>query len=255
MRSTSLILCAIFILFGCGSDETPAPVEEMPNYFPDAIGSRWIYRNSDGSQWTREVSGETNIEGKDYRIFKDTLPLAGTDLDFLNSTYYRVTPNAVIFTVSQQVTDYLQTELPKAVQDEFAGLELTVAVEPFAHPELVFFQIPLVPNFQWDALNIKVSGNIILQNLVLLQIPFEAHIRVKAEAVVESPLETPAGNFEKAYRIEYQTEITHTLFSTDETIQGQQTLWFTPHVGIVKIEDKHGLKELIEYSLTQAIQE
>ena len=247
MRPTFLILCAIFVLCGCGSDETPAPVEETPNYFPDAIGSRWIYRNSDGSQWTREVSGEANIEGKGYRIFKDTSPLAGTDLDFLNSTYYRVTPNAVMFTVSQQVTDYLQRELPKAAQDEFAGLELTVAVEPFAHPELVFLQIPLIPNFQWDALNIKVSGNIILQNLVLLQIPFEAHIHVEAEVVAESPLETPAGNFEKAYRIEYQTEITHTLFSTDETIQGQQTIWFAPHVGVVKVENPDDVTELIKY--------
>lgn len=224
-------------------------MEEMPNYFPDAIGSRWIYRNSDGSQWTREVGGEVNIEGKDYRVFEDTPPIAGTDLDFLNSTYYRVTPNAVMYTVGQQVTDYLHTELPKAAQDEFAGLELAVAIEPFAHPELVVFQIPLVPNFQWDALNIKVNGNIILQNLVLLQIPFEAHIHVKAEVVAESPLETPAGNFEKAYRIEYQTEVTHTLFSTDETIQGQQTIWFTPHVGIVESKNEHGTTELIEYTL------
>ncbi len=248
MRPTSLILCAIFVLFGCGSDETPAPVKEMPNYFPDAIGSRWIYRNSDGSQWTREVGGEANIEGKDYRIFRDTPPLAEGELDFLNSTYYRVTPNSVIYTVSEKVTDYLQTELPKAVQDEFAGLELTVVVEPFTHPELIFLQIPLVPNFQWNALNIKVNGNIILQNLVLLQIPFEAHISVKAEVVAEVPLETPAGNFEKTYQIEYQTEITHTLFSEDETIQGNQTLWFAPHVGIVKSEDEHSVTELIEYS-------
>ena len=255
MRPTSLILCAIFALFGCGSDETPEPIEQMPSYFPDAIGSRWIYRNSDGSQWTREVSGEANIEGKDYRIFKDTPPIAEAELGFLYSTYYRVTPNAVMFTVSEKVTDYLQTELPKAVQDEFAGLELTVAVEPFAHPELVFFQIPLIPNFQWNALNIKVSGNIILQNLVLLQIPFEAHISVKAKVVSESPLETSIGKFEKTYRIEYQTEITHTLFSTDETIQGKQTLWFAPHVGVVKTEDEDGVTELAEYTLTRTTQE
>ena len=248
MRPTFLISCAILILFGCGSDETPTPMEEMPNYFPDAVGSQWIYRSSDGSQWTREVRGEANIEGKDYRIFKDTPPVAGADLDFLSSAYYRVTPDAVMFTVSEKVRDYLQRELPKAVQDEFAGLELTVAIEPFAHPELVFFQIPLVPNFQWDALNIKVSGNIVLQNLLLLQIPFEAHIHVKAEVVSESPLVTPAGNFEKTYRIEYHTEITHTLFSTDETIQGKQTIWFAPHVGIVKVENPGDVTELIEYS-------
>ena len=247
MRPTFLILCAFFVLCGCGSDETLAPIEQMPNYFPDAIGSRWIYRNSDGSQWASEVSGEANIEGKDYRVFKDTPPIAATELNFLYSTYYRVTPNAVMFTVSEKVTDYLQTELPKAVQDEFAGLELTVAIEPFTHPELVFFHVPLVPNSQWDALNIKVSGNVILQNLVLLQIPFEAHIHVKAKVVSEGPLETPAGKFEKTYRIEYQTEITHTLFSTVETIQGQQTVWFVPHVGIVKVENADDVTELTKY--------
>lgn len=249
MRSTFLILCAIFLLFGCGSDETPTPMEQMPDYFPNTVGSRWIYKNSDGSQWTREVSGEANIEGKDYQVFEDTPPIAEADLDFLNSTYYRVTSNQVMFMMSEKVTDYVQTEIPKAAQDEFAGLELTVATEPFAHPELVFFQIPLVPNFQWDALNITVSGNIVLQNLVLLQIPFEAHIHVKAEVVAEIPLETPAGSFEKTYRIEYHTEITHTLFSTDETIQGEQTIWFAPHVGIVKVENPGDVTELIEYTL------
>lgn len=255
MRSTSLILCTIFILFGCGSDETSAPIEQKPNYFPDAIGSRWVYRNADGFQWRREISGETDIDGKNYRIFKDTLPIRESEFDFLTSIYYQITPNQVSLIVGEKIDHFVQTELPKAAQDEFAGLELTAVVEPITYPELVFFQIPLVPNFQWDALNIKVNGNIILQNLVLLQIPFEVKISVKAEVTDESSLITPAGNFEKTYRIEYQTEVTHTLFSADETIQGKQTLWFAPHVGIVKTENELGATELIEYSLARRVEE
>ena len=50
MRLTSLILCAIFILFGCSSDETSAPIESKPNYFRDMVESRWVYWNSDGIQ-------------------------------------------------------------------------------------------------------------------------------------------------------------------------------------------------------------
>ena len=252
MRLTSLILCAIFILFGCGSDETSAPIEQKPNYFPDAVGNRWVYQDSEGLQWTREVSGETNIDTKNYWIFSDTPPIREPILDSLNSTYYRATPNQVLSIVGDKIEHYVKTEIPKAAQDEFAGLELMAVVEPIAYPELVFFQIPLVPNFQWDALNIKVNGNIILQNLVLLQIPFEVQISVKAEVVSESPLATPAGNFEATYRIEYLTEITHTLFSADETIQQKQTLWFAPHVGIVKVENEHGVTELIAYTLAPA---
>ena len=243
------------MLFGCGSEETPAPTEQPPNYFPDAIGTEWVYSEADGHHWTREVSGETDIDGKPYRVFTDTPRLTETFPDFLYSTYFRTTPNAVVFTVSEQITDYLEAELPKAVQDDFAGLELTVVLDPFAHPELVFFQTPLGPALQWDALNIKVNGNIVLQDLALLQIPFEAHITVKAEVVAESPLETPAGNFEKTYRIDYQTDVTHTLFSRVETIQLQQTLWFAPHVGIVKFGNGHDVTELIAYSFQGTTEE
>ena len=132
------------------------------------------------------------LREKTIRIFEDTPPITGTELDFLNSTYYRATlERGYAHGRVRRCPITFKPNYPKAVQDEFAGLELAVAVEPFAHPELVFFQIPLVPNFQWDALNIKVNGNIILQNLVLLQIPFEAHISVKGEVVAESPLGHP----------------------------------------------------------------
>ena len=246
---TSLMLCGIFTLFGCGSDETPTPIEPKPNYFPDAVGSRWIYRSSGGLQWTREVSGKTEFEGKEYQIFTDIPPIKTTEFDFLKSIYHRGTPNQVLSVVGEKVDHFTQTELPKTVQDEFAGLELTAVVAPISYPELVLLQTPLIPNLQWEAFNIKVDGNIILQNLALLQIPFEVHISVKAEVVAESSLETSAGNFAQAYQIEYETEITRTLFSGDETITHHLTVWFIPHVGIVKTENEHGTTELIEYTL------
>ena len=71
----------------------------------------------------------------------------------------------------------------------------------------------------------------------------------KGEIVAVDSLETPAGNFEETYQIEYQTEITQTLFSEAETREQRQTVWFAPHVGIVKIEDERGVTELIAYTL------
>jgi hypothetical protein len=250
-----LTFCSILLLLGCGSDETSPPIEEMPNYFPDAIGSRWVYLNSAGTQGTLEVSGETNIEGKNYRILKTTPSTDETEFDLLKPIYYRVTQNEVFFVVGGKIDRYVQNKLPASVQDEFAGLELTVVVDSISNSELTYLQFPLIPNAQWEALNVKISGNIILQNLLLLQFPFEVVMRVTGEVVAENPLETPAGRFEEVYQIEYQTEITQTLLSKSETIQHRQTIWFTPYVGIVKSEAEGSVSELIEYSLAGTTKE
>ncbi len=256
MHLILLAFCSILFLFGCGSDEEPTPIEEeMPNYFPDAIGSRWVYLNSDGTQSTTEVNGKINIYGKIYRTSKNTPPPDDADLALLEPIYYRVTQNQVFVLVSGEIDQYVENELPAAVQDEFAGLELTVAAESISISELTYLQFPLTPNTQWEALNFKVNGNIILQNLALLQFPFEVVMRVTAEVVAEGPIETPAGHFEEVYQIEYRTEITQTLLSTSETIQDSQMLWFAPHVGIVKSESEDGGSELISYSLTGTTKE
>ena len=249
MRLASLTLCAIFILCGCGSDETSAPIEDKPNYFPNAVGSRWIYQSTDGLQWIQLIGGETNIDGKNYQVLDYVPPTPNTDFDYLKPDAFHVEQNRILFAIGEKIDRYVQTELPKAAQDELAGLELTVAVEPISHTELTFLQVPLTLNAQWDAFNVKINGSIVPQNLTLLQIPVEVLMSIKAAVVAESPLETPAGNFEKTYQIEYQTEITHTLFSEVETTQLNQTIWFVPHVGIVKVEDEHGVTELIAYTL------
>ena len=127
-------------------------------------------------------------------------------------------------------------------------MELDIALESIAHPDFVFCQFPLSPNIEWDAFNTKVNGSLVLQNLVLLQIPLEAQVSIKGRVVSESPIKTPAGNFDSAFQIEYEMELTHTLFPEAEALQQHQTVWFAPHVGIVKIEDENGVAELISYA-------
>lgn len=256
MRLTSLILCSIFVLFGCGSDETSAPVaQQMPNYFPDAVGSRWVYRNPDGSEWSRAVTDGNSIQGEDFQVFTYAPPVTATELDSLKPDVFRVTDNQVLFVIGEKIDRYIQNVLPSWVADEFAGLELDITVEPITHPEFVFFHLPLTPYLQWEVFHTNVKGSIVLQNLVLLQFPFEVQMRVKGGVVAVSPLETPAGSFEATYQIEYKTEITQTLFSEAETMQQRETVWFAPHVGIVKIEDESGVTELIAYTFPETIEE
>ena len=250
MRLISLILCAIFVLSGCGADEMPTPIEEQtpPNYFPDAVGSNWVYQNADGYEWTREITDGYSTEETDYQRFTYTPLDAEDELDYLKPNAFRVAQNRVFFLIGEKVDRYIQDDLPTLVQDEFAGLDIDVAIEPTLHPEFVLLELPLSLNTEWSAFRTKVNGSLILQNLVLLQLPFEAHVSIKGRVVAESPLETPAGSFEQTYQIEYEIEFTHTLFPEVEVVRQRQTVWFAPHVGIVKIEDVRGVTELVSYT-------
>lgn len=239
-----LTLCSIVILSACGSDEIPEPAETKPNYFPDAVGSRWDYRNVDGSEWTREIT-----DGNDSQAFTYIPLVPEAEIDFLKPTFFRVAENKIFFGVTEKIDRYIQIELLTLVKDDFEGLEVDVALEPISSPELLFFQIPLTSDSQWEALNLKVNGNITLQNLTLLQIPFEVHFIIRGEVISEGAIETFAGRFENTYQLKYRTEIVQTVLSHEELTVRDQTIWFVPHVGIVKIEDGSGVTELIEHKL------
>ena len=246
MRLSLLIFCYIVILAACGSDEIHEPTKIKPNYFPDAVGSRWVYRNADGSEWTREISGGNDSQGGDYKIFTYTPPVSETAIDFLKPTTFSVTQHQIFFDIHKKIARYIQTELPNAVQNEFAGLDVKVTAEPISYQKLIFLQVPLTSNSQWDALNVKVNGNITLQNLTLLQIPFEVHFIIKGEVIREGSIDTPAGRFENTFEVKYNTKIVQTVFSNETSTVRDQIIWFVPHVGIVKIKNERGVTELIE---------
>ena len=240
----------MLLLYSCGSDETAPPdMEGMPNYFPDAVGNRWVYQNPDGTQWTQEITNEQGPQEQVHKVFGYLPPLAETDVDYLKPEQCRVTQNEVFFGVGEKIDRYIQNELPKIVQNEFVGLKLEIAVDPITPPELVFLRKPLSSNLQWDALNVEHTGQIFLQNLGLLHIPFEVQVSVKGTVVAEEPLEIPAGTFENTYQLEYQTEIAHLVFEKTEITVRHQTVWFAPHVGIVKMKDERGVTTLIDYTV------
>jgi hypothetical protein len=249
MRLSLLIFCCIVILAACGSDEIPEPTETKPNYFPDAVGSRWVYRNADGSEWTREITDGHSTQGEDYQTFTYTPPVSEVEIDFLKPTSFRVAQNQIFFSVTEKMDRYIQTDFLTSVKDEFEGLEVNVTFEPIPLSELHFIQIPLTSNSQWDALNVKVNGSITPQNLTLLQFPFVVHFNIKGEVISQDTIETPVGRFENTFQLKYKPEIVQTVLSNEETTMRDQTIWFVPHVGIVKTEDEHGVTELIEYVL------
>lgn len=249
MRLLLLTISSVWLLLACGSDEIPDPIETKPNYFPDAVGSRWVYRNADGSEWIREVTDSNASQDQDYLTFTYQPSINETEIDFLNPTFFSVNQNQILFDVREQIDRYIQTDLLTSVKDEFEGLEVNVTLEPISYPDLIFLQIPLISNSKWNMLNVEVNGNISLQNLTLLNFPFEVHFMVEGVVFSEETIETPAGMFETTFQIKYNTKILQTLLSNEVSIIRDQTIWFVPYVGIVKIEDARGISELIEYNL------
>lgn len=249
MKCFLLIITSIVFIISCGSDDIPEPGETKPNYFPDTIGSQWIYRNADGNEWTREITNRNNTQDNTYHTFINNPSITKTDNDLLEPTSFRVTQTQLLLDISNKINRYIQTELPKSVQDDFTGLEIDVITESISYPELVYLHFPLSTNLHWDVLDVEIQGNIILQNLTLLHIPFETIIKIAAKVKGQSLIETPAGSFEDTYQIEYQMDTTHKIFSDEDSSIQINSIWFTPHVGIVKIEDNNGISELVEYTL------
>ena len=153
------------------------------------------------------------------------------------------------FKVDERINNYLHNGLPKVVEDEFTGLEIRVNSDTELYPELLFMQTPLTLNSQWDAFDTTITGNLNLQDLVLLQFAFDVRINIHCKVLDKKVFQTPAGTFEDAFRLQYETEITHLVLSNEKTSKSIKMVWFVPHVGIVKMENDEGVTELIEYSL------
>lgn len=249
MRTLFFSFCSVLLFLACGSDEIPEPVETKPNYFPDSIGSRWVYRKSDGQEWTQEIIEVNDNLDNHYQTFKYTPSMSKTVLDFLTPTSFHISQNHVLYFINDNLNHYIQTELLSLVQDDFIGLDIKVVPEPIQYPDLIILQLPLTLDLYWDAFHVEVQGSFILQDLTLLQIHFDAIIDIKAEVLGIKTVNTPAGSFDDTYKIEFQIDISHTVLSDEDSSKHMQSIWFTPHVGIVKIMNHRGVSELVEYTL------
>lgn len=257
MKFIKLFLCMMTMLIGCGTDTpqeneailTPTEEKRIPNYFPNAIGDRWVYRHSDGSQWTREVARERVFQGRVYRVFEYIPPIEDPEFDYLRVPSYRITRNRVLFFVGEEINRYFETELRADLEAIFAEDNTKIQVNAVSEHELVFFRIPPTGNLRWDVLDLKIKGNIIFVDFAQ-RAPFEIHFLIKGAIVGGGAIQTPAGTFETTSKIEYNSEITTIVGGEEETTTKEtDTIWLAPDVGIVKTQNDRGTTELIEYDL------
>ena len=69
-------LFGVLLISGCGDEPVAKPVVESVGdekpittpYYPMTVGSRWVYRSPDGSEWTREVA-EIEVVNRNKLLF------------------------------------------------------------------------------------------------------------------------------------------------------------------------------------------
>ena len=148
-RSYGLIFPTLVLLMisGCGgAEEVPTETakgaeSDAPNYFPLSVGSRWVYRNLDGTEWVREVKGSEEIGLHVYHAFSYLPPLEDAHFEYLKNPKYAATPHRLHLLVGNEIDDAIRQSIQhpdsfhldlyktKVVSDgEFTMLRLPLSV-------------------------------------------------------------------------------------------------------------------------------
>ena len=235
-------LCFILLMYGCGSESINSPlggsvdgtretedlVPMSSIYYPMTVGSRWVYRNPDGSEWMREVT-ETKIFGANlYHFFSSAPPLQNTQIESLSSPVYATFLDRLVHRVNnEEINDVvwetiLQSvckknralhhrfsngvwqRIRKRTQDKTALVYLysyNTSIKGDGHSELTLFRFPLVPGQTFEAPWIKLIGNYQIVSQIHV---FEATVVISGSVGNPETVVTPAGIFDDCLKIHYE---------------------------------------------------
>ena len=234
-----VFLCFILLMSGCGGEESvdkpivesvgyEKPINNAPMttaYFPTTLGSRWVYRNTDGSEWTREVS-ETEVVNRHklLLLFSDNPPLEDNEeanqFLFVKAPSYIVTSDQIFRPISLTElhnkigkTVDIRYNIRKTVNGIFNGFEVntrygfvgsrTYEIHGLGRSDFRLLTPSLAPGVDWKALDIRFSAvhNIAPQRF---SHSLEAHLEILAKIGANRiSIVTPAGTFEDCLEIQY----------------------------------------------------
>ena len=232
-------LLSILLILGCGGeDSVHTPVvdsvgDENPlhgvltssPYYPTTLGSRWVYRNADGSEWTREIA-ETEVVNRHKLLlfFSDNPLLEGNEetkqLMFVKAPSYIVTSDKIVHPISLTElhnrlgkTIEIPYKISKSVHGIFNGFEVntrygfvgtrTYKIHGFRHSDFTLLASNLAPGATWNALDLKFS---VVHDVApqWFSHSLEAHLEIWAKINANRiSIVTPAGTFEDCLEIQY----------------------------------------------------
>ena len=249
-------LCFIVMLCGCGGEETVnSPVSDSVGdgtreeispistpYYPMAVGSRWVYRNPDGSEWTREVAEIDFVNRHDFLLFfSHDPPLEDNEeanpLVFVKAPSYLVKSDQIVRPISLKdlqnkigKTVTIPYKISKTVHGIFNGMEVhtryrfigsrTYEIHGLERSDFRLLASPLVPGATWKALDIRFNA-VHNKSPQSFSHSFDAHLEIWAKiGANRTSIVTPAGAFEDCLEIHYyqtrfQIETTELKISVD----------------------------------------
>ena len=227
---------------------------ETTQYFPETLGSYWVYEDQNGNELTRRVVEGKEITGEMYHAFSYEPALEDpADYDYhIHPNFYRIGAEKVTFWVGDEVEKAVKARLTKEMEAFLKILEqmgapftMLYKVETEAQDPFYVLPIPVTFNEKWQATQIKAK---ITMTPFPPQDPPEAAIEftiVETGTVVGTEnVETPAGIFEDCLKIEYRTETEMEVsspelgFGSETPGESFTTLWVAPNIGIVKFHQK-----------------
>ena len=227
---------------------------ETIQYFPETLGSYWVYEDPDGNELTRRVVEGKEIAEEMYHAFSYEPALEDpADYDHhIHPNFYRIGAEKVTFWVGDEVEKAVKARLTKEMEAFLKILEqmgapftMLYKVETEAQDPFYVLPMPVTFNEKWKAIQIKAK---ITMQPVPPQDPPKAAIEftiVETGTVVGTEnVETPAGTFKDCLKIEYRTETAMEVsspelgFGSETPGESFTTLWVAPNIGIVKFHQK-----------------
>ena len=267
---------------------TLAANEWATYYFPNQLGSSWVYKDQDGNEITRSAIAAEEIDGETYQAFSYEPAIEDWEKYHypVHPFLYQVSDEWVAFYVGDDIEAATKSILTKKLDETIAlmrqqtaeqlppgvTMDIDYTVQPKAQDYFYLFPTPVTYNEEWVAmeLNVKVDMALDIQGSPV-PIPEELKNISSTTKIVETgnitgteTVETEAGTFEKCLVIEYRTKTTaHTdlspefkqLIPEQQTNESVTTLWLAPNVGIVKFKseqeqtDEVVTLELINYEI------
>ena len=126
--SLAVALIVILLMFGCGTEQSvDNPIVETIGddklindvpistpYYPMTLGSRWVYRNADGSEWWREVIKTEEVGSHLYYFFSYGPQIDDNQLDSSEIPMY--TPTPYVTTLDRLILKIKMSDLNDAVR-------------------------------------------------------------------------------------------------------------------------------------------